>query len=198
MTSSTDLLESAIATLRSVLDDVVTHEESADAATPCTTWDVADLCGHLEAIAGSYVMWASAAGGGRDVTLRSGETLARWNEEMVQRLPHRDLATRIERWADLAGDHHRLVAAFGDADGIVLADGTKLTITEHAGIAAVEWWLHAWDLATALGVAEPTPSLVPDLISVWRTHLARVTGEPATGPLEAATLLRASGRGVHA
>lgn len=194
MTARAALLDDAIACLEQVVDDLGDRQVD-DTATPCVDWTVRDLAAHLEAIAGSYVMWASAVAGGRTTILRSGAALAAWNQEMIDRVPGRKAIAHARRWAELARDHACLVRAFGGDRGLRLVDGSVLTIDEHAGIAALEWWLHAHDLATATVVEPPSGAIVPALIDVWHDHLEGVTGQRAGGGRDAATLLRLSGRG---
>jgi hypothetical protein len=57
--------------------------------------------------------------------------------------------------------------------------GTKYTVGDHVGAASVEWHLHAWDLARAIG-ADYRPRDPDALVSAWRwgvPHLPLASGD---------------------
>ena len=97
------------------------------AATPCGDWTVRDLVRHLEVVAGSNVLWTSAALGGRVRRALSDGDQDAFNDEMLERLPDRTTAEHLDRFADLAADHIRLVAATATLPMTELGDGRALT-----------------------------------------------------------------------
>lgn len=190
-----DLLAAAIARLDATMLRAALTMPDLHLPTPCADWDLGDLLGHLEAIAGSYVLWVSACVGGRTQRLRSGDDLAAWNATMVLRVPRRELSTARPRWHELASDHLALVRAFPDGHGLQLSNGDHLTFGEHASVAAIEWYLHEWDLTFAIGAhAAPDVTLAAQLVDAWDRHLTGLLGraDGSTDPHDA--LLLASGR----
>ncbi len=164
-----------------------------DRATACDGWTVRDLVRHLEVVAGSNVLWTSAALGGRVRRALSEPDQDAFNHEMLDRLPRRSTAAHLERFVELADDHVRLVRATAAMPMTELGDGRVLTAAEHAGLVALEWHVHAWDLARSNGDSHlPEADDVAVLIDVW------ATADPAAAAeLDLPTwtgLLRALGR----
>lgn len=156
---------------------VVNGDLDDDAPTPCTHWHARDLVRHLEAIAGAYVLWASAALGGRVGELKIGPVLAAYNDEMLERLPEHGTARHASTFAQLALDHLRVVEAFPDPPMLrVPTNGATWTVGEHAGVAALEWNVHAWDLSRAAGTVH-VPDATP-LAAAWRATLGPALGVP--------------------
>ena len=152
-----------------------------------------DLVRHLEVVAGSNVLWTSAALGGRVRRALSDGDQDAFNDEMLERLPDRTTAEHLDRFADLAADHIRLVAATATLPMTELGDGRALTAEEHAGLVALEWHVHAWDLARSNDHSHlPEADDVAVLIDAW------ATADPvAAADLDLPTwtgLLRALGR----
>ena len=169
-----------------------------EATTPCSRWTVRDLVRHLEAIAGAYVLWASAAIGGRVGDLRMGAELAAYNQQMLQRLPDHGIARHMTTFSQLASDHLRIVEAFPDLRMLrVPATEVVWTVGDHAGVAALEWHLHAWDLSRAAGTVH-VPDAAP-LAIAWAATLGPALDVPleVDGAGNGAVwdaVLRASGR----
>lgn len=169
-----------------------------EAPTPCSRWTVRDLVRHLEAIAGAYVLWASAAIGGRVGDLRMGAELAAYNQQMLQRLPEHGTGRHMTTFSQLASDHMRIVEAFPDSPMLrVPTTGAQWTVADHAGVAALEWHLHAWDLSRAAGTVH-VPDAAP-LAIAWTATLGPALDRPleVDGAGNGAVwdaVLRASGR----
>jgi hypothetical protein len=174
--------------------DAAVHAEPT-AATGCAGWRVHDLTRHLEAIAGAYVLWAGAALGGRIMTLRTGDELAAYNTAMLDRLPDLPTPEHVDRFRALATDHARLVAAGWDLPMARTAAGVPLTVGEHAIVAATEWHVHAWDLASGRDRRhEPGPATLV-LCAAWDAVLAPALGaDPNARPDTWTSLLTATGR----
>lgn len=148
-----------------------------DASTPCGTWRVHDLVRHLETVASMYVLWVGAALGGRTSRLRVGAELLAHNALMLERLPEHPTVEHAARHRDLALDHVRLSERGWDHPMLATPGDRLLTVGEHAGVAAVEWQVHAWDLATAAGIPHiPDEDDLRVLTVAWDDVLAQTTG----------------------
>lgn len=169
------------ATLAAIEDGIVAIETAVAASDPaqptaCAAWTVHDLVRHLEAIAGAYVLWVGAAIGGRVGTMRTPHALRAYNDRMLQRLPQRSTPQHLERFRELAIDHHRLVVAGWELPMMRTPGDTVLRVGDHGAVAALEWHLHAWDLGGPSGSGHRPGTLVVDtLCAAWDTTLADVT-----------------------
>ena len=167
-----------------------------DAPTACSHWCAIDLARHVEAIAGAYLLWAGSAVGGRIARMRTGADLHRYNEVMLERLPRLSMAEHRRRYDALATDHVRLARATWSLPMVQTPDGTVLDVGRHAGIVAIEWHVHAWDLARAGGGDHVPTGAAPDvLVEAWDDVMAEVTGtERPAADRPWPSLLRACGR----
>ena len=137
--------------------------ETWDAPTPCAEWRAADLAGHLRCVADDYHEYLDEAPASRLARLMAtgahpdtlGRKLARQNAAELAALPDRPAPEHIEAFAESArGYARRLIARLGPA--APSATGTPWSPSAGmAGAACVEWHLHAWDLARALGKDVP-------------------------------------------
>ena len=190
--------ETVLEAVRTGLLAVVAELEVADpdAQTPCAQWRVHDLARHLEAIAGAFLLWTGSAVGGRIARLRVGEDLARYNDLMLTRLPRLALDVHARRYEALALDHARLARATWDMPVLETPDDVVLEVGRHAGGVALEWHVHAWDLARARGAGHrPAATDVEVMAHAWDDVFAGLTGmvrDTRTDPWE--SLLCASGR----
>lgn len=195
MSANAELLDRAIARLDLTLLETAIEGPDLDTATTCQGWDLGDLLGHLEATAGAYMLWVSACVGGRVQHLYGPEELAAWNATMIARLPRRHLDTARPRWAELAADHLGLARAFPTAGSLVMPDGRHLSVIDHAGVAAIEWFVHDWDVRRTLDMdARPDPELHEALATLWDDLLAPSHGPTPTDGDPGTRLLRACGR----
>lgn len=165
-----------------------------DAPTPCDGWDALTLVRHLEGIAGAYLLWTGAALGGRVARLRTAAESARHNATILARLPVLGLREHVARFVALADDHVRLAGATWTTPMLQAPDALALTVGQHAAVAAVEWHVHAWDLARSQGRDHvPEPASLAVCASAWTTVLGDVEGtvpeeaEPSWEDLLAAT-----------
>ena len=184
--------------VRTGIDAVVRQIEAADpeAPTPCVRWSVHDLVRHLEAIAGAYLLWTGSAVGGRIARLRVGDELARYNDLMLERLPTLPLPVHARRFADLATDHLRLARVTWDMPVLETPDDVVLVVGRHAGGVALEWHVHAWDLARSRhDDHRPDDDAVTVMARAWDDVYAGLTGTVRdTGADPWGSLLVASGR----
>ena len=120
----------------------------------CGLWTGADLAGHLVTVIGWYHDWLDRGLAG-EVTPRFGiDELDAQTASALAGLPLGDGPSRMTRFSSEADRYaDRLIehwdAPFAYPRGLVIAG-------LHAGVAATEWHLHAWDFAQARGeVYEP-------------------------------------------
>jgi hypothetical protein len=104
-------------------------------------------------------------------------------------LPPEPGPDRITAFGVSAGAYADLLPDMWDRTHLVYR-GTKYTVGDHAGAACVEWHLHAWDMARAVG--EDYRPRDPDLlVSAWHwgvPHLPLAAGDAWEA------VLRSSGR----
>ena len=190
--------DTVIEAVRTGIDAVVVQVDAADpdAPTPCEHWRTHDLVRHLEAIAGAYLLWTGSAVGGRIARLRVGGELARYNDLMLERLPRLALPVHARRFEDLATDHLRLACATWDMPVLETPDDVVLEVGRHAGGVALEWHVHASDLARSRGTDHrPDDDAVAVMAHAWDDVYAGLTGTVRdTGIDPWTSLLAASGR----
>lgn len=124
-----------------------------DGATPCGRWTVQEVAGHVLAIIRYYNRLLDASQAGSPIRgLPRGDELAAMNARDLSGLPEPSGTQRLSRFHELADAYGvRLEASDWDS---VLGEWSglgELTISEHTGVAAGEWNVHAWDLARATG-----------------------------------------------
>ena len=175
--------------------------ETWDAPTPCAEWRAADLAGHLRCVADDYHEYLDEAPASRLARLMAtgahpdtlGRKLARQNAAELAALPDRPAPEHIEAFAESARGYARRLIPVWDLPHHHYRD-TVVTVGGMAGAACVEWHLHAWDLARALG-KEYRPANPEIVLAGGRTGAPQLplgtdvgTGDPWL------ILLRASGR----
>lgn len=148
--------------------------------SPCTEWSATDLAAHLRATAVRYGALLAEADAGRVTDVAVLQDLAVRNAAAIAALPPASGPEHIEVFAAQAV---RLAERVPGAEGTVVQrwrDGTTLSGRHLAAVAVVEWHVHAWDLARAIGVdyAPRDPLVVAD---AWRAsirHIELPGGEP--------------------
>jgi hypothetical protein len=111
----------------------------------CGEWSARDLAGHLVCVIGWYHEWLDAAERGESAPPFAEADLAERNAKALLELEDGSGADRIERFvAEALRYAARLPADWDLAYGYPY--GT-VTAGLHAGAAAGEWHLHAWDLS---------------------------------------------------
>lgn len=154
-------------------------DASPDAPSPCLGWDALTVVRHLEGIAGAYVLWTGSSFGGRIAQLRTGEEAARYNATVLERLPVLAMERHLHRFVALARDHVRLARVTWTAPMLETPDDVLVTVGQHAAVAAVEWHVHAWDLARSQDRDhEPDPASLAVCVAAWEEVLADVTDTP--------------------
>jgi hypothetical protein len=165
--------------------------------TPCGEWLAIDLAGHLRCVAENYLEYLQDAPDSRLSKLFAQDAAsavlirqqARQNAAELAVLPVESGIERIICFTVSAGAYADLVPDAWDRTHLIYK-GTKYTVGDHVGSASVEWHLHAWDLARALG-QDYRPADPEVLVAAWGwgvPHLPLRPGEPWQA------VLRSSGR----
>jgi uncharacterized protein (TIGR03083 family) len=159
-----------------------------NAPTPCPEWRAADLAGHLRCIADDYHEYLDDAPVSRLSRLMGTGA----HQDSIARKLARQNAAELAALPDVPPDQH--VAAFAESARRYAARigpllwlphhsyrGRKITVAGMAGMACVEWHVHAWDLARALGgdyrPADPVAVLAGWLEGIPQLPV-RTTGDP--------------------
>lgn len=154
--------------------------------TPCTDWEAMDLAGHLRCMADDYVEWLDEGPDNRLARLMaqapSAEELARQrarqNAAELVLLPRARPAAHIEAFAASADRHVQRLPELWDEPCFSYA-GEEYAVGDHAGVACVEWHVHAWDLARSVGLGHRPAD--PELLAMaWRTGVPQ---HPPIDPL---------------
>jgi hypothetical protein len=171
------------------------------AATPCAEWRAADLAGHLRCVADDYLEYLDDAPGSRLARLMArGERpdtlarkLARQNAAELAALPDRPAAEHIAAFAESARSYARRLGPVWELPHHRYRDAV-VTVGGMAGAACVEWHLHAWDLARALG-KDYRPADPEIMLAAWRAGIPQLPlGQDLASGDPWLALLRASGR----
>lgn len=169
-----------------------------DAPTPCADWRAADLAGHLRCVADDYHEYLDDAPVSRLSRLMA--TGAR--PEAITKKLARQNAAELAALPDAGPREH--IAAFAESAGRYAARldpllalphhsyrGRLITVAGMACAACVEWHVHAWDLASALG-HDYRPADPEAVLAAWFAGIPHVRVAPDTDPWLA--VLLASGR----
>jgi len=130
------------------------------APTPCQEWRAFELAGHLRCVADNYHEYLDEAPASRYARLMAtgahrdtlGRKLARQNAAELAALADAPPLEHIAAFAVSARSYAARLLAVWDLPHHQYRD-TVVTVGGMAGAACAEWHLHAWDLATALGVS---------------------------------------------
>ncbi len=155
---------------------------SWNAPTSCPEWRAADLAGHLRCVVDDYHEYLDDAPVSRLSRLMAtgaqpqsiARKLARQNAAELATLPDVPPEEHITAFARSAT---RYAARIGPLLGLPHHSyrGQVISVAGMAGVACVEWHLHAWDLASALGISYRPAD--PDAVL-----LAWLTGMPSLVP----------------
>ncbi|MQA86813.1 MAG: hypothetical protein GEV03_19825 [Streptosporangiales bacterium] len=163
--------------------------------TPCNGWQALDVAGHLRCLAENCHEYLDEAPNSRLARLMSRDPPL---EELNQQLARQNAAA-LAALPSASGPEH--VAAFAESARAYAARlrqhwhtllytyrGVGCTAGDHGGAMAVEWHLHAWDLAHALR-ADYSPRDADMLVAAWRAGMPWAPiggGDPWQAVLEAA------------
>ena len=155
----------AVATARSVLEQV--SADQMDQATPCASWNVAQLVDHL---VGAQHFFLSGLTGqppaGADAGYAGGDYLAAFDEVT---------AKAIEAFGQDGVMEQTFTLPFGEMPGAALA-----------GLAATDTFQHGWDLAKATGQStDLAPELAGALLAQSRASIQESFRGPEGAPFGA-------------
>lgn len=169
-----------------------------NAPTTCPEWRATDLAGHLRCVADNYHEYLDDAPVSRLARLMASgahpdaiaRKLARQNAAELAALP--DVPPR-EHIAAFAESAWRYAARLGPLLRLPHHSyrGRVISVAGMAGVACVEWHVHAWDLASALGQIY-RPSDPEGVLAGWLAGIPQLPISFDDDPW--AAVLRASGR----
>jgi uncharacterized protein (TIGR03083 family) len=139
----------------------------------CGTWSAAQLACHVLAVARWYHEWLDRAEAGVAAAPFPAGDLAVRNAVALDELAGVDGATAVRQFAERTHAYRDRLRAVWDLP-FGYPRGT-VTAGLHAGVAAAEWHLHAWDLARAAG-REHRPSDPAALYTAASSCLAAAQG----------------------
>ncbi len=169
-----------------------------NAQTPCPEWRATDLAGHLRCVADDYHEYLDNAPVSRLARLmatggsaeRIARKLARQNAAELAALPDVPPAEHIAAFAESATRYTARLAPL-----LALPhhsyQGRAITVAGMGGMALVEWHVHAWDLAVALGDFY-RPADPEAVLAGWLTGIPHLTIVPDRDPW--VSVLRSAGR----
>jgi len=169
-----------------------------NAQTPCLEWRAADLAGHLRCVTDDYHEYLDNAPVSRLARLmatggsaeRIARKLARQNSAELAALPDVPPEEHIRAFAESA-------TAYTARLGPLLRlphhtyQGQMITVAGMGGMALVEWHVHAWDLAVALGESY-RPDDPEAVLAGWMAGIPHLAIVPDRDPW--VTVLRSAGR----
>ena len=139
----------------------------------CGEWTASDLARHLLAVAGWYDAWLDRAERGDAAPPFGVSELAPRNAGALEQLSGLDGPEAVERFVTTARAYRDRLPAHWDLP-FGYPRGT-VTAGLHAGTAACEWHLHAWDFAHSSGLGYQ-PSDAADLYRAAGACLAAAEG----------------------
>ena len=145
-----------------------------NAQTPCPEWRAADLAGHLRCVADDFHEYLDEAPVSRYARLMAtgappdtlSRKLARQNAAELAALADASPEQHIAAFAVSARAYAGRLSAVWELPHHQYRD-TVVTVAGMAGAACAEWHLHAWDLATALGLTY-RPADPATVLDCWR------------------------------
>jgi len=159
---STQPLESAIASTRSVLENV--SAEQLEGSTPCASWDVSALINHV--VGGQHFFRAAAEGqppSTEEVDFASGDFVAAFDEAAAGAVAAFQAEGVMEK---------TLTLPFGEMPGAAFM-----------GLAATDCFQHGWDLARATGQStDLAPELAAGLLQQSRMGISEDFRGPEGAP----------------
>lgn len=155
-------------------------------APACGVWTGTDLAGHLVTVIGWYHDWLDRGLAGDTEPAFPVDAL---DTETVAALAALPAGTGPERIATFAADAARYADRLVEHwDAPFAYPRGRVTAGLHAAVAAVEWHVHAWDLATAAGGTHEPDHADALLVEVARCQLAIVGGLRARAGMQAVRL----------
>jgi Mycothiol maleylpyruvate isomerase N-terminal domain len=157
--------------------------------TPCPEWTAADLVGHVRCASEDYNAVLDCALGGRtDPVLRSTDLAQHNAARLATLVPAEPLVHVAAFGQDARWFAKRAIGRWHTA--IFRACGSDWTVGDYVGFCALEWHVHAWDLACSAGTGYH-PRCAQTLADWWRDRLPHL---PLGADCGWEALLWASGR----
>jgi uncharacterized protein (TIGR03083 family) len=174
--------------------------DSWEARTSCAEWRAHELAAHLRCVIDDYHEYLDNAPVSRFARLMAtgvpAETLqrklARQNAAELAALAEAPPAEHIAAFAQSARRYAGRLPAVWDLPHHQYLD-VVVTVGGMAGAACTEWHLHAWDLATALGLSY-RPADPDRLAACWRAGMPQVRLSVLPGGDPWRAMLARSGR----
>lgn len=172
--------------------------ESWNAQTPCPEWRAVDLAGHLRCIADDFNEYLDDAPDSRLSRLMAtgvhestiAKKLARQNAAELAALPDVSPEKHIQAFARSASRYTARLSPL-----LALPhhsyQGRVITVAGMGGMACVEWHVHAWDLARALG-RDYRPADAEAVLAGWLVGIPHQPVLPDADPW--ISVLRSAGR----
>jgi hypothetical protein len=120
------------------------------AAPACGVWSALDLVGHVGLVAAWYHETLDRAEAGDARPSVDVGTFDEWTQQQVAALAAAPPAERVQTFVSSARAYaNRLPADWDLPYGYVRG---AISAGQHAALAAIEWNVHAWDLARVIGI----------------------------------------------
>jgi hypothetical protein len=148
--------------------------DEEESGTPCPRWTVRDLLTHLWCTAERYHNLLDHAVGGTPQPIVVNEELAALNEAAVRAAPPLPVNTLVRNFHRSAADYlHR---ALGHWDVAPYLEGSHASVGQICGVAAIEWHVHAWDLAVSQARAyRPDPLDAATMRASWHATVPHLS-----------------------
>ena len=136
----------------------------------CGVWDGTQLAGHLVTVIGWYHGWLDRALAG---DASPAFPIAELDRRTVEALAALAPGAGPDRMASFVAEAQRYEARLAEHWDVPFGypRGT-VTAGLHAGVAAVEWHVHAWDLVRTSGAAYVPPDAAALFVAAARCQLA--------------------------
>lgn len=157
------------------VSDAVGGWDASDwARTACGVWTGTDLAGHLVTVIGWYHDWLDRGLDGRVAPAFPIAELDEQTAAALASLPDGTGPDRIATFVASADAYATRLVEHWDAP--YPYPRGRVTAGLHAGMAAVEWHIHAWDLAHAAGEDHQPRDAAGLFLAAARCQLAIVGG----------------------
>lgn len=156
--------------------------------TPCAKWRTCEIAAHLHATAARYHDELDCAVSGQPAPLIIGEELARFNAHKLDTIAPSGAPEHIRFFRGLALSYAKRLPDLWNLRPYL--SGWDVSVGEAAGAMAIEWHVHAWDLAQSVAL-QYRPDAADTLESAWRISLEPVfsVAPPAGDPWDALLVL---------
>jgi len=169
-----------------VIEITAGFDDEQWAGPVCGDWSGTDLAGHLVTVSGWYHEWLDRGLDGIAEPVFPITELDAHTSEALAALPPGSGPERIETFADSAERYVLRLAQHWDVP-FGYPRGT-VTAGLHAGVAAVEWHVHAWDFAHAAGLEHVPADADVLFVAAARCQMAMLGGFRGRAGVRAAKL----------